>query len=626
MDLFTLSATLGLDIGPFKTGLGLAQKAIGVAVDAMEDVLDTGMGFDKQMSAVQAVLGQEEATIEHMNTLREFALDTARGSIFTAEETAKAYYYMGMAGWKTEQMLAGLPGVIALAAASGEDLGRVSDIVTDSITAFGLSADDVSWYVDILAQTATNSNTDVKRMGETFKYIAPIAGSLGASVDDVALSIGLLASAGIKGSMAGTALRNIFTRISTNAGATNKDLGALEILTEKLGVQFWDSAGKMRDWSDILKEARVAWQGLTQEEQVYYSKQIGSQRGMAAWLTLMNATEEDVNKLAKSYENAAGAAQTMADVRMDNLWGDIEYFKAALDVLKIYIYDDVKSPIRDVVQFGTDALNRITDALKEDGLMGGIRQLGTEIRAFEEEYGDEIREFVRSLLPIILDVVSELAPPIIEAIGGVAMDVGGGFLQGVADTLAHPEEHLWPALQRFANAWWEGFKRSSKKILDIGTEIIRTIGEGFVNSFSSVFQWGRDLIDNFTAGISSRWEKLRSTLSDVAGTVRSFLGFSEPEQGPLSNFHTYAPDMMKLFAQGIKDNEHLISDQIGKSFDFGPQIPEPNGAAFIPSSRQPAQKPIQIVFMIDGVQRWVYNATQAEQQRVGVKLATGGAY
>ena len=429
MDLFELVASLGIDTGGFTGGLRSAlNTALGWLEDFAKDVLDTGMGFDKEMSAVQAVLGKTEGTIENMNELRAFALDQARDSIFTAEQTAQAYYYMGMAGWKTEEMLSGLPGIMALAAASGEDLGMVSDIVTDSLTAFGWSADRAGEFADILAQAATNSNTDVKRMGETFKYIAPIAGSLGVEVEDVALSIGLLASQGIKGSMAGTALRNILVRLSTNAGETKKDLGALTILTEKLGVQFWDSSGKMRDFSDIIREARVSWQGLTQEEQTYYAKQIGSQRGMAAWMALMNAAEEDVDQLAYAFANAEGAAQGMADVKLDNLWGDIQMFNSSLDVLKVAIYDDVKGPLREVVQYATGALDRIRDAIVGGGgLTAGIHQLAIEITDFGKKYQDEIAELARSFVPILATVIGELAPAFADA----AINLGGALIEGV---------------------------------------------------------------------------------------------------------------------------------------------------------------------------------------------------
>lgn len=444
MDLFSLDAVINLKTSGFMNGLNLAGEAFGAFADTVvgftKDVLKTGMGFDQAMSNVQAVLGKEEGTVENMNKLRAFALDQAKDSIFTAEETANAYYYMGMAGWKSAQMQAGLPGVMALAAASGEDLAMVSDIVTDSITAFGLTADDVSGYVDILAQTATNSNTDVKRMGDTFKYVAPIAGALGADVDDVAVSIGLMANAGIKGSMAGTALRNIFTRISTNAGKTKEEIGALEIVTDKLGVQFWDNEGKMRDWSDIISECRVAWRGLTEEEQIHHAKIIASQRGMSGWLAIMNASDEEVQQLTHSIENATGAAQNMADVRMDNLQGDLDHFNSTLDVIKNNLFDDVRDPLRSVVQEGTEGLDRINNAIKEDGIIGGLKQLSTELKNIKNN--ETFKEFV-SAAGEALGEIGSLLPELGIDFFSAAESLGASFAKGLTSGLSESikDEH-----------------------------------------------------------------------------------------------------------------------------------------------------------------------------------------
>lgn len=451
MDLMNLVATLSLDASDFSKGLDLAgdlmQKFASAVVGFGKDVINTGMGFDKQMSAVQAVLGKTEGTMENMERLRGFALEQAHDSIFTAEQTGQAYYYMGMAGWKTEQMLTGLPGVMNLAAASGEDLGRVSDIVTDSITAFGLTANDVTSYVDILAQTATNANTDVSRMGETFKYVAPIAGQLGFGVDDVAVSIGLMANAGIKGGMAGTALRNIFTRISTDAGATSKQLGALGIMTEKLGVQFYDSEGNARDWSTVLGETREAWKGLSQEEQIAYAKTIASQRGMAGWLALMNASEEDFEQLTKSIEESTGAAQEMADVKLDNLWGDTVKFNSALDVLKVAIFDDVKGPMREIVQDATTSIDNIRDAIEKDGLTGGIEQVGTEIERLSEKFQPILESLGKALVPVIttmIETVAESTGPIIKL--GVA--IGEGIMEGITQALQTTDNPLFQSLAK----------------------------------------------------------------------------------------------------------------------------------------------------------------------------------
>lgn len=531
MDLFTLSASLGLDITNFEGGISTARRLLlqfaGAVVDFGKDAIETGMGFDKQMSAVQAVMGLTENTAENlatMNKLREFALEQARDSIFTSEEAATAYYYMGMAGWRAEQMVAGLPGVIALAAASGEDLKMTSDMVTDSLTAFGLGAGQAAHFADVLAVTATNANTDVARMQQTFKNLAPIAGALGYSIEDVALSVGLIANSGVKGSQAGTALRNIFTRIATNAGATAKDLGALQVVTDELGVSFYTTEGRARPWGEVLMEMRTAWNkldpdkvdkvtaafgefstssqsadeimaefasdldawttewnslttavererfvaklepqfdalgismrysngqlrefsavakdartklgGLTDQEQIYYGKQIGSLRGIAGWLALMTASEADVRQLTDAIENADGAAQAMADTRLDNLWGDIKLFNAELDVLKIALYDDVKSPLRDLVQYATGALKNVTDAIDEDGLLGGIKQLGIEISNFSEEYKDEIRALGEALVPILNEFLTSIAPAFTQMATILGAAFGKGLLQGVKD-------------------------------------------------------------------------------------------------------------------------------------------------------------------------------------------------
>ena len=433
MDIFSLVATLGLDSVPFISGINSAQQLFSSFASAVvgftNDVMQTGLGFDQAMANVQSVLGEQEGTVERMNQLRAFALDQARSSIYTAEDTAQAYYYMGMAGWDAQQMMAGLPGVMALAAASGESLGTVSDIVTDSLTAFGLTANDTQHYVDVLAQTATNANTNVGLMGETFKYVAPIAGALGADVDDVAVSIGLMANAGIKGSMAGTALRQIFTRISTNAGATSKSLGALDIITQELGVSFRDNEGKMRDWGDVVADIRVKWKDLSDEQQVAYAKQIASERGMAGWLALMNASETDVQKLTAAIGEATDAAQTMSEVRLDSLSGDITKFNSALDIMKIAIYDDVKGPMRDVVQWATDAINEITDAINENGLAGGIEVLGDKIEEAGEKFAPLLESIGKAAGPLVNAIFDNVLPRLTEA----GAKLGAGLLQGLSE-------------------------------------------------------------------------------------------------------------------------------------------------------------------------------------------------
>lgn len=326
--------------------------------------------FQGQMSTVQAISG---ATGDDLQLLSEKAKQMGATTKFTAKEAGEAMEYMAMAGWKTRDMLGGVEGVMNLAAASGEELAAVSDIVTDAMTAFGLAADgttngvsNATHFADVLAQASSNANTNVGMMGETFKYVAPVAGSLGYSLEDTATMIGVMANSGIKASNAGTALRSIMTRLSTDAGASSKSLGALGILTEKLGVQFYDSKGKTRDLAKVIGETREAWKGLTQEEQNNYAKKIAGQSGISGFLALMNAEQADFDKLAASINNADGAAKAMADTKLDNLNGQITLMQSAWDALQVELGEMLLPVLTDLIKKATEVLGVVTTFVQKN--------------------------------------------------------------------------------------------------------------------------------------------------------------------------------------------------------------------------------------------------------------------
>ena len=326
--------------------------------------------FQEQMSTVQAISG---ATGDDLQLLSEKAKQMGATTKFTAKEAGEAMEYMAMAGWKTKDMMGGIEGVMNLAAASGEELAAVSDIVTDAMTAFGMAADgttngvsNATHFADVLAQASSNANTNVGMMGETFKYVAPVAGSLGYSLEDTATMIGVMANSGIKASNAGTALRSIMTRLSTDAGASSKSLGALGILTEKLGVQFYDSEGKTRDLAKVIGETREAWKGLTQEEQNNYAKKIAGQSGISGFLALMNAEQADFDKLAASINNADGAAKAMADTKLDNLNGQITLMQSAWDALQVELGEMLLPVLTDLIKKATEVLGVVTTFVQKN--------------------------------------------------------------------------------------------------------------------------------------------------------------------------------------------------------------------------------------------------------------------
>ena len=324
--------------GTIIAGAGTAIAGLGTAA------IKVGADFEAGMSKVQAI---SNASAEEMVKLTEKAKEMGAKTKFSAGESAEAFQYMAMAGWKTEDMLAGIEGVMNLAAASGEDLATTSDIVTDALTAFGMSAADSGRFADVLAAASSNANTNVSMMGETFKYVAPVAGALGFSAEDCASSIGLMANSGIKASQAGTSLRSIFTRMA-------KPTKDVQVAMDQLGVSITNSDGSMKDLNTIMRDLRKGFSGLTEEQKTQMAATIGGQEAMSGLLAIVNASDEDFEKLSESIYNSEGAAERMAETMMDNLPGAIEQASGALETLGLTFYEKVQEPAKETIQTITE--------------------------------------------------------------------------------------------------------------------------------------------------------------------------------------------------------------------------------------------------------------------------------
>lgn len=383
-----------------RLGQDITTKVTVPIVAGFTAAVKTTADFDEQMSKVKAISG---ATGEEFDALRAKAREMGAKTKFSATESGEAFEYMAMAGWKTEDMLAGIDGIMNLAAASGEELGTVSDIVTDALTAFGLSAKDSGRFADILAAAATNANTNVSMMGESFKYVAPVAGSLGYSAEDVAVALGLMANSGIKADMAGTSLRNMFQRM---AKPTKESQAAMD----RLGLSLADDTGRMYSFREIMLQMRESFTEINMPLEEYnrqldemdaaladgtmkqseYDKtleelnkqafgaegaekaraaaMLGGTRAMSGLLAIANATEEDFNKLTEAIDGSNGAAESMANTMLDNLNGQLTILKSQLQELAISFGDMLMPVIREVVthlQAVVDWLNSLDDAQRE---------------------------------------------------------------------------------------------------------------------------------------------------------------------------------------------------------------------------------------------------------------------
>nr|WP_234024268.1 phage tail tape measure protein [Staphylococcus agnetis] len=310
--------------------------------------------FDDSMRRVKATSG---ATGNEFQQLRDKALEMGAKTKFSASESADALNYMALAGWDTKDMLGGIDGVMQLAAASGEDLGQVSDIVTDSLTAFGMKAKDSGHFADVLAQTSSKANTDVRGLGEAFKYAAPVAGALGYTVEDTSIAIGLMSNAGIKGEKAGTALRTMFTNLSKPTGDMKKKM-------DELGISITDSNGNMLPMRDVMDQLRGKFKNLSKEQQANAASTIFGKEAMSGALAIINASDEDYQKLTKSIDGSKGAANRMSKEMEGGIGGSLRQMKSAIESLAISIGDVMAPYIKKLAEWVSHAASKLNEMPK----------------------------------------------------------------------------------------------------------------------------------------------------------------------------------------------------------------------------------------------------------------------
>ena len=373
MNLFELYATIGIKMDEFERGLesaserfesfssgiknvgekvsnagGTLTKTITLPVVGLGTaVLKTGMDYEAGMSKVQAISG---ATGDEMTLLGQKAMEMAAKTKFSTADSAEAYQYMAMAGWKAGDMVDGLAGIMNLAAASGENLGTTSDIVTDALTAFGLKASDSGRFADVLAAASNNANTNVSMLGESFKYVAPVAGAMGYSVEDVSVALGLMANSGIKASQAGTSLRSAMTNM---ASPTEN----MAIVMDKYGISLTDADGKMLSFAEVMGLLREKMGGLDEATQASAAAMLFGKEAMSGMLAIINAAPEDFDKLTEAINNSAGTTEEMASIMQDNAAGAFERLKSAVNVLFTQMSEHLIPAFTAIVEKVTEVIN-----------------------------------------------------------------------------------------------------------------------------------------------------------------------------------------------------------------------------------------------------------------------------
>ena len=584
---------------------------------------------------------------------------------------------MAMAGWKTEDMLSGIEGVMNLAAASGEDLATTSDIVTDALTAFGLTAQDSGHFADVLAAASSNANTNVSMMGETFKYCAPIAGALGFSVEDTAEAIGLMANAGIKSSQAGTSLRTIMNNLSGEVKVCGASIGEVTIATT-------NADGSMRDLSDILADCRVAFAGLSQSEKAAAAESLVGKNAMSGFLALMNAGEGDINKLSGAIANCDGKAQEMADTMNDNLEGQLTILKSQLQELAISFGEILLPAVKQIVgwiQGFIDVLNSLPAGVKETivtialiaaalgpvliiigkvitavgtimtivpkvvGVINGVKtafaalvaafiylwNTNEEFRQFWIDLWENIKEAavtawnaIKEFLAAAWEAIRTACQTVFSAVAAFFSTVWNGIRSTVSTVVGAISDFLttaWNtikttittvlnAIKTVFSAVWNGIKTVVTTVVNgIKTTIttvwnnIRTTVSAVVNAIktavstaftamwngikntvggifntirdgfnkavdfikglaSSAFNWGKDMVMGIVNGIKSCIGAVGDAVKSVADKIKSFLHFSVPDEGPLTDYESWMPDFMKGLAKGIEQSKGMVTKAV----------------------------------------------------------------
>ena len=610
-------------------GAAMTATVTNAFVKVAKSVFTSGTNFEAQMSKVESISG---ASGKSLDALTQKALEMGSTTQFTATEAGEALEYMAMAGWKDESMLAGLEPIMNLAAASGENLGTTSDIVTDAMTAMGYTLESVggdteafngqvTHFADVLAAAATSANTNVGLMGESFKYVAPLAGSLGYSIDDVAIALGTMANAGIKGGQAGTTLRQILQNLIKPTKEQSKAM-------ERLGLDYMDANGNIKPLSELMgdmrnvakesgvdigelqkavgdldaqlesgeiteKEYNKAVQELTKGNAQFLADvtELAGARGLSGMLAIMNASDEEFEALTQSILHCDGATAKMAATMLDNAKGDVTIFKSALEGLSITLWTQVAPAFREIVQTATEYVDKFR-TMDKGTQMAIIKMAGLAAAAGPVMTAmGGIVAFAGKLVPLLAGMVSPLgivaAGLALFAVAAVDtnMKVSKTFrkmTKGAAKSLKAMNANLGKNMTAISKRMGTIAKYVRAGLADLvpaAVETIATVVTGLANAIganaSDILSIGTTIIEGVFEGLAGAAPGLISSLGNL------FAGLATALTGAIPGLLGAAGDLGLKIVEGILTTDWLglagqvvdkISEAFGKSHDKAVEI------------------------------------------------------
>lgn len=499
------------DVGGKLEGVGKKMMPVTAAITGLGAVaVKTAADFDSSMSQVAAVSG---ASGDDLERLRDKARKMGAQTQFSASEAADAMNYMAMAGWKTEDMLGGVEGIMNLAAASGEDLAAVSDIVTDGLTAFGLSAQDSGRMADVMAAASSNANTNVSMLGESYKYCASTAGAMGYSLEDVTESLGLMANAGVKGSQAGNTLKNAMINLA-------KPTDAMAATMKQYNISITNSDGSMKSWNEVVANLRTSLGGLSEAEQTAAVATLFGKEATAGMLSVINAAPADIEKLNGAILNSSGSAKEMAETMQDNLNGQLKKLQSQLSELAISIGEVLMPVIRSIVE----RLKGLVE--KFNGLSDGQKKVIVVVGLLVAAIGPVI--LIIGKFATAIGAIMTIAPTLTAVLGAVKIAfaaIGGPvtLIIGLITALVLGFIHAYNTSEEFRNKVNAAFASVKNAVTGALSAAAAKVKE-FVNV-------GKNVIVGLWNGINDKVAWLKGKVKGVVDKIKGWFiskeGFDE---------------------------------------------------------------------------------------------------
>ena len=525
---FGQDVATGIGVGFGVSTVSMVSNAIGLIKDGIATMVETGIEYEATMSKVQAITNSTGAEMQQMS---ELAMELGAKTSKSATESAEAMTYMGMAGWNTQEILSGLPGVINLSIASGEDLARTSDIVTDNLTAFGMSAEDASYYADVLSYSASNANVTVDSLGESLKYVAPVATGAGVAMEETVAMVSLLGDAGIKGSQAGTTLRSVILNLT---GANEKATAKLK----ELGVAIYDESGKMRSMSDIIGDLSKKLVDANGNVDTTTANLLVGKTAISGFTALLQAGGERLGSFTDALETSNGTADRMASTMQNNVKGALEELGGAFESIGLKIYEKIDTPLK-------DAINGFTNFIEK---VGGLEEVEPTFTVFGQTVSESTYNALKGVEELTTGIENHIAT--LDFMGGT---VTPGFVNQMNTSYTSLKDGILTTVNKMHD-------EELSSLMTFGAERLGMTETEFQNIHTKMDEYKETQI----AKVNELEARRTAIMKEYQGTNKVMT--AEHQKEMLSINDEYKKLSIEVMSEEIEDRKGLLKTYASDSF------------------------------------------------------------